>query len=133
MKINHVRPLLVDKIPEKLDDGVIYVSERYRVALHNCCCGCGEEVSTPLSATEFSIRVYRSSVTVRPSIGNHDFACRSHYFITNGNIEWAAEMSRAQIDAGRAYDRRLKQAKKSHSGLGGLLDWIRKLFAAIFR
>lgn len=42
-------------------------------------------------------------------------------------------MSRAQIDASRACDRRLKQAKKSHSDLGGLLDWIRKLFAAIFR
>ena len=133
MKINRLRPQMVEQMPETLENGIIYISERYRVALHNCCCGCGEEVSTPLGSTEFSIRVDGPAVTLRPSIGNHDFACRSHYFITNGSIDWAPAMTRAQIEAGRAYDRRLKEANRSQSGFGAILSWIRTWLTRLFK
>lgn len=126
MRIGHLEPRTVDAMPETLEDGVLYISEKYRVALHACCCGCGEEVSTPIGPTEFSVRLDEAGrVTVRPSIGNHDFACRSHYFITRGAIEWAGAMSRAQIEQGRSYDRYLKRGA-SPTGLAALWAWIRK-------
>src|SRR5258706_5915711 len=96
-RIERLYPRHVEKMPEELQDGILYVSERYKIALHNCCCGCGEEVSTPLSPTEYSLRVDGDAATVQPSIGNHDFACRSHYLIERGNIVWAGTMSRQQI------------------------------------
>jgi hypothetical protein len=47
--------------------------------------------------------------SIWPSIGNHDFACASHYVIKNGKILWAGRMSRTAIEAGRERDRRLKR------------------------
>jgi len=77
-KIEHLRAEFVDTMPDTLEGGVIYISEPCRVALHACCCGCGEEVSTPIGPTEYSIYVRLGRVTVMPSIGNHDFPCKSH-------------------------------------------------------
>jgi hypothetical protein len=42
----------VDHMPEQLQEGVLYVSGRYALAMHLCCCGCGGEVVTPLSPAE---------------------------------------------------------------------------------
>ena len=96
-RVDSLRAEFVETMPNTLDDGVIYISQKYRVALHNCGCGCGEEVSTPLGPTEFSVHMDGDRVTVTPSIGNHDFACRSHYFIKHGSIIWAGAMSHAAI------------------------------------
>ncbi len=38
---------IVEFIPETPDDGIVYVSNQYNVAVHRCCCGCGEKVVTP--------------------------------------------------------------------------------------
>ena len=39
----------VEFIPDKLEDGIVYVSIRYATVAHKCCCGCGTEVVTPLA------------------------------------------------------------------------------------
>jgi hypothetical protein len=118
-------------MPDALENGVIYISEQYRIALHNCCCGCGEEVSTPIGPTEYSISMASRGVTVHPSIGNHDFACRSHYIIKHGAIVWAGEMSRQAIGRGRAQDRYLKRGK-TRFNLAAMVRWIRAVLAKLF-
>ncbi len=126
-RIDHLRPVFVDTMPEKLDDGIIYISEECRVALHNCCCGCGEEVSTPLGPTEYSLRVEGEGVTVRPSIGNHDYPCGSHYFIDRSSIVWAGGMSRKAIEAGRALDRSIKRGGRKRGIRVALNAWLKAL------
>lgn len=100
----------VDYIPEYLMDGVLYISERYSTAVHKCCCGCGEEVVTPLTPTDWSLQLDRGLPTLRPSIGNWSFPCRSHYWITSGHVSWSADMSQAQIEGIRDTDKRHKNA-----------------------
>lgn len=100
---------IVEFIPERLERGILYVSHRYNTAVHKCACGCGEEVVTPLGPTDWSIQIENGTVTLYPSIGNWSFACRSHYFIRKGRIIWAGQMSRQQIERGRALDRKTQE------------------------
>ena len=108
-RVDRLRTVFVADIPEKLEDGILYVSRECHVALHNCACGCGEEVSTPLVPTEYALTMTGDVASIWPSIGNHDFACRSHYVIEHGRIQWSGRMSRAAIELGREKDRLLKR------------------------
>ena len=108
-RVDRLKTVFVDEIPEVLENGILYVSEECCVALHNCACGCGEEVSTPLVRTEYRLTMEGDSASIWPSIGNHDFACASHYVIKQGKILWAGRMSRGVIEAGRERDRWLKR------------------------
>ncbi|WP_343684979.1 DUF6527 family protein [Asticcacaulis sp.] len=127
-KIRWLKPQFVESMPDSLEDGIFYISEKYRIALHNCACGCGREVSTPLGPTEFSVRVDNGAVTVRPSIGNHDYPCRSHYLITDGGIDWAGAMSREAIQAGRDHDRLLKRGAPQKRTI---FEWLKDIWAGI--
>jgi len=100
----------VEFIPEKLEEGVLYVSKRYSTAAHKCCCGCGEEVFTPLTPTDWSLRIDGDYLTLNPSIGNWSYACRSHYWIRKSQVIWAGQMSQRQIERTRAIRRNTKQA-----------------------
>jgi hypothetical protein len=109
MRQTHLSHQIVETIPERLEEGVLYVSLRYGTALHKCACGCGEEVVTPINPTDWSIRFDQSGVTLHPSIGNWSFACQSHYLIQRGKIVWAGRMTQQQIDKGREFDRQSKE------------------------
>lgn len=100
----------VDFIPERLEDGVLYISRQYGTAVHRCCCGCGVEVVTPLNPTDWSLQLDNNLVTLYPSIGNWSFACQSHYWIRRNKVIWAGRMSPQMIARGRAADRAAKQA-----------------------
>lgn len=100
----------VEFIPERLEDGVLYVSERYRTAAHRCCCGCGSEVVTPLGPAAWTLKITSRAISLDPSIGNSSLPCRSHYFIRDGRVIWALEMSRDAIEQGRIRDQRLRDA-----------------------
>jgi hypothetical protein len=50
------------------------------------------------------------AVTLRPSIGNWDHPCRSHYLITRNKVEWARSMSAAQVESGRVQDEAMREA-----------------------
>lgn len=108
MKVGILKHQFVASAPEKLEDGVLYVSPQYRTAMHKCCCGCGHEVVTPFSPTDWQMLFDGISVTLHPSIGNWSLACRSHYWIERNKIVWAGQRSNAQIEAGRQWDRELK-------------------------
>lgn len=105
----HISHQLVEFIPEQLDEGVLYISKRYGTAVHKCCCGCGEEVVTPLNPTDWSLRINGNAVSLHPSIGNWSYACRSHYFIRKSKVIWADQMSERRIKRIRASDRAAKQ------------------------
>jgi hypothetical protein len=100
----------VDFIPDKLEDGMIYVSMGFATAVHRCCCGCGKEVVTPLSPTDWKLIFDGKSVSLDPSIGNWSFDCKSHYWIKNNRVKWAARWSEEQIAIARSRDEFSKKA-----------------------
>lgn len=109
MRASEIRPEYVELMPKALEEGVLYISKKYGTAVHKCCCGCGQKVVTPLMPTEWSLEIVAGRVSLRPSIGNWSFACRSHYWIRNNRVVWAGDMSDAQIERGRRRDRVAKQ------------------------
>lgn len=94
----------VDYIPNDLSDGTIYVSIAFGTVVHKCCCGCGNEVVTPLSPTDWKLIYDGQSISLNPSIGNWNIDCKSHYWIKRGRVIWAQRWSQGKINAGRAYD-----------------------------
>lgn len=52
-------------------------------------CGCGKEVNTPLLPTGWKLLYDGESISLKPSVGNWSFDCKSHYWITNSEIEWS--------------------------------------------
>lgn len=108
MKLQQIQPRFVELIPKELDDGVLYISEKYKVAVHKCASGCGEKVVTPLSPADWQVRRQGELVSLYPSIGNWNFECRAHYWIRANQIVWAAGMSNAEVDRVQARDRRDK-------------------------
>lgn len=109
---------IVDSIPETLQSHTLYVTADGDVAGHLCACGCGREVITPLSPTDWSVTFGRHGASLSPSIGNWAFPCRSHYFIWGGAVVWARDMSEAAIAEGRCLDKARKQ--NYYEQLGGV-------------
>jgi hypothetical protein len=99
----------VEFIPDVLREGTLYVSMQYAIVVHKCCCGCGHEVVTPLSPTDWTFIFDGRSISLEPSIGNWSFDCQSHYWIKGSRVIWARRWSKREIDAGRARDRFAKE------------------------
>jgi len=108
MKQDTLVPRFVELVPNKISNGILYVSLDYETAIHNCCCGCGHKVVTPLSPTDWSLTFDGDTVSVSPSIGNWSLPCKSHYWIIRNRIEWSPRWTAEQIAAGRARDRAAK-------------------------
>jgi len=100
----------VEYLPQDLQEGKIYVSLGFATAAHKCCCGCGNEVVTPLSPTDWKIIFDGESISLDPSIGNWSFACGSHYWIVRDRVKWARRWSREEIEAGRLHDGLAKES-----------------------
>lgn len=94
----------VEFIPEKVEEGILYVSIEYCTAIHKCVCGCGNEVVTPLSPTDWRLTFNGKSITLYPSIGNWNFECQSHYWIRNNNVEFAGHWTEKEIRLDREND-----------------------------
>src|SRR5436190_12831832 len=99
----------VEYIPDDLKEGTVYVCVAFATAVHRCCCGCGKEVVTPLSPTDWQLRFDGRSVSLYPSIGNWGFPCQSHYWIEHNQVKTAQKWSKRQISLGRAQDARMKE------------------------
>jgi Family of unknown function (DUF6527) len=81
----------------------------YATVTHKCCRGCGNEVVTPLTPTDWKLTYDGESISLHPPIGNWNFPCQSHYWIRNSTVKWADQWSREQIEAGGTFDRRAKK------------------------
>ena len=106
MKITHK---FVEFIPEQIEEGILYISIEYCTAVHKCICGCGNEVVTPFSPTDWELIFDGKTVSLSPSIGNWNFKCQSHYFITKNKIRFAKRWSDWKIEDGRKKDSENKE------------------------
>ena len=98
----------VEIIPDTIEDGVLYISLKYCTAIHKCVCGCGNEVVTPISPTDWKLIFDGKTVSLSPSIGNWNFNCQSHYWIKRNEIIYAREWDKEEIQFGRTNDKKRK-------------------------
>ena len=104
----------VEFIPPEREEGKLYISIPYSTVVHNCLCGCGMKVVTPIKPHKWVLTYDGEHVSLHPSVGNWSFDCQSHYVIKGSRVIDAGPMTRGQIDYGRARDSRLT------SGMAGL-------------
>lgn len=106
MKLEHE---FVEFIPKEPEGGKLYISIRFKTAVHLCACGCGIKTVTPLSPTDWRLTFDGTTVSLYPSIGNWGFPCRSHYWITNNELRWSTDWSDEEIRYGRDLNRLAKE------------------------
>ncbi|NKM21974.1 hypothetical protein GFM01_30240 [Rhizobium laguerreae] len=100
----------VHYVPAALESGVLYVSDEYKIAMHLCACGCGSKVPVSLGPADWKVTERNDKPTVRPSIGSGQLPCNSHYFITDGRVDWLRSMSAAQTVVALKSDHRRREA-----------------------
>jgi len=126
----------VQYMPKELELGLLYVSEEYEVAGHLCACGCGNKVMTPLGPTEWSFEDTDRGPTLAPSIGSWQLPCKSHYWITRGEVRWASQWTPDQIERGRVAEDERRRAhyaareKPAPKWLATIWRWIKRLFTS---
>jgi hypothetical protein len=123
----------VHYMPKELKPGILYVSEEFDIAMHLCACGCGSKVKTPLGPTEWSVVETRTGPSLRPSIGNWQQGCRSHYWITGGKVVWAKMWTPEEIASGRRHEEERRRAyyqaldRKRAGWLQRFWTWVKGL------
>lgn len=133
----------VECIPGELAEAVLYISITYRTAVHQCVCGCGNKVVTPIGPADWQLFYDGDTVSVTPSIGNWGFPCRSHYWIRSNQVRWSSDWTDERITAGRARDDRDRERYFADHEAGahepetaetidgdrrGPFAWLRRLF-----
>lgn len=113
MRHKRLEHRFIEEIPESPQPGVLYVSMEYATAVHRCCCGCGEEVVTPFTPTDWRMTFDGETVSLKPSVGSWTLPCRSHYVIDRGRVLEAGPWTDEQVEAERLRDR---AAKARHYG-----------------
>jgi uncharacterized protein DUF6527 len=127
-KLNHV---FIETIPDELEDGILYISIRFRIIMHNCACGCKNKVVIPLSPARWKMTFDGKTISLSPSIGNWNFDCRSHYWITNSEVIWAEKWLNKEITTGKKNEKRKRKKyyKKQNKKVDrGFLNTFKKLF-----
>lgn len=104
MTITALTPMFTEHIPSDLEPETLYISMEYDTAVHLCACGCGAKTVTPFGAQDW-ILTYDGTVSLRPSVGNGQQPCRSHYYIRGNQIDWLPRISNAATRAATLRDR----------------------------
>ncbi|WP_233619431.1 DUF6527 family protein [Citrobacter freundii] len=112
MRVRTLSHVFVDRFPELLKAGELYLAMEFSTAVHLCACGCGQKVFTPFSPTDWQMLFDGETISLKPSIGNWAFPCRSHYWVRSSAIVWAGDMTEEQIKMGRLQDRRAKARRE---------------------
>ncbi|WP_208458302.1 DUF6527 family protein [Burkholderia vietnamiensis] len=92
-----------------MDEGVLYISEKFSTAAHNCCCGCGTKIITPLKPGRWTLRKQNGVVSLYPSVGNWSSGCQSHYWIQGNKVKWEGAFTSKQINENREGDHQASQ------------------------
>lgn len=91
-KLHELKPVFVETIPKDLEDGILYISRKFEIAIHLCACGCKEKTVTPIGGPHggWALTEIEGKITLRPSIGNFkgENPYHAHYYITNNKIQW---------------------------------------------
>jgi hypothetical protein len=90
MKTSEFALRRVEFIPNTMEDGVLYYSEQFELAIHRCACGCGVQTVTPIGTNGWQLTISDERPTLNPSIGNFngETPYHAHYFIRNGIVQW---------------------------------------------
>lgn len=88
----------VERIPKALSLGVVYHNVEFELAALLCACGCGHRV-TLLIPDGHRISVDGNVPSVTPSILVADAPCHSHFYITDGEVDWYPALSPNQAAA----------------------------------
>jgi hypothetical protein len=122
-------------MPKELEPGVLYVSKEFGAAAHLCPCGCGSKIRTPLDTTEWALTETPKGPTLRPSVGNWQQPCQSHYWIEAGEIRWAPKWTPKQIEQGRCKEEARRKAyfDSQSNRTGGLRGRVWRWLKALFR
>ncbi len=104
MKTMTFNTVFTTSIPAAPEPETLYVSLKYRTAVHLCACGCGAKVVTPLGPNDWVLS-FDGRVSLSPSIGNGQQPCRSHYYIRYDHIDWLPRISAGATQAALARDR----------------------------
>jgi Family of unknown function (DUF6527) len=118
-------------MPKGLEDGVFYISLKYRTAAHNCCCGCGTKIITPIKPGRWRLEQNGNAISLFPSVGNWSAVCQSHYWIEDNRVRWARTYTKQEIAANRAsdfYARQHAHAERTRAERAfwkRLWDWIK--------
>lgn len=138
-KRESIRHEFVEVIPDQLEEGVLYISMPYATVLHRCLCGCGAEIVTPLSPTDWELAFNGETVSLNPSIGNWSYPCQSHYWIRRNRVHWARRMTAREIAKVRERDQREKRMFGAEQSMKAELvesepdSWMRRLQKRIGR
>lgn len=116
----------VEYIPDILDEHTIYVSMIFAIATHKCCCGCGNEVITPISPTDWQLTFDGETISLYPSIGNWNFKCKSHYWIKHNKVQWAPRWSQEKTDPNKASERFEKEIHFGNQISSDVREFIEK-------
>ncbi|WP_122582013.1 DUF6527 family protein [Pseudomonas viridiflava] len=108
MRYNQLTPCFVKGVPRELEPGILYVSMEYGTVVHSCCCGCGLEVVTPLTPTDWKLTYDGESISLWPSVGNWNLPCRSHYVVNGSRVIEAEPWDKARIEAEQRRDKAAK-------------------------
>ncbi len=126
-----LRPEFVELMPATIEPAVLYVSMEHRVTKHLCASGCGEVVVLPLHPAQWRLTFDGEHVSLEPSVGNADLACRAHYFITKNEVRWARPLSAKQGQVGRQRDVQavisVDAVRTAKDGASGSRPWWRRL------
>lgn len=97
-RVSVLEPVFVTTVPRELEPGRLYISMEYGTVVHSCCCGCGSEVVTPLTPTDWSLTFDGEHISLWPSVGSWNLPCQSHYVIRKNRVVTAAPWSQKQIE-----------------------------------
>lgn len=134
-KLTRITLVRVHYIPKTLEPGMLYVSEEFGAVLHLCACGCGAKVSTPLGPTEWTLEETPAGPSLKPSVGNWQLPCKSHYWIDGGSVLWAEQWTPERIAAGRRMEEQRRRAyydaldRRRGGFLRRLWRWIKGLIS----
>ncbi len=103
MRVHRLEPTFVTYVPRDLEDGRLYISMEYATAVHLCACGCGTKTVTPLSRGGWTL-TFNGAVTLRPSVGNGQARCRSHYLVNDDKVHWLPPIGAEETSAAIARD-----------------------------
>lgn len=118
--------IYADLFPKELKNDTLYVSRQYGTTAHLCVSGCNFRVVLPLGKGGWEL-VDEQKVSLYPSV--HVPSCNSHYWIENGGIRWAKQMSEQMAkDYSRADLELYSEEMQRPSFFGELLAKLKKLF-----
>jgi len=116
---------VVERIPKVLSLGIVYHNVDFDVAALVCPCGCGHRISL-LVPDGHRIAVRGNVPSIVPSILVADAPCHSHFYITDGEVDWYPPMSASQAAAvmHRQVARHVSNDRASRSWWEGTRRWV---------